>query len=476
MPRIARYPYMEKQGRIWYARLDVPRDLRHHFADEQHPDGRRVLSKTTGEMQVAKAHEIAKPIIDGWKAQFVALRRDGKTPTQVRVERLAAKYAKARKLDPTEAEYIHLIEVFDFAARELVGVSARDWYARLAVSHLDPVEALRALPGGDDALEQVEAITGRRTPFLAKIADYRAAVAGALDGKTAYEYEQDTRHFAAMFPGLTSEGLSRQHVQDFIKKRMVDQGKARGTVEKQVSGVRSYWTYLCQQDEALRERQPFADLIWPMPKTQRRKPTDPDFHIDDDDGLRFDPTLVPRLWNEAHRRQQVDLRDIIVIAAFTGGRREAIASLHRKTVFLDAPIPYLIFHDDKTDSGRRRLSIHPASIPILRYRYENALDDGYLFRGGHNKIGDKRSPRLARPFRELLNDLGEPAGFGFHSFRRTFIDLLANADISELHAARLVGHRIKTLTYGLYASNRLPLDHAHRIMVGCINYPEVPVF
>ena len=115
-------------------------------------------------------------------------------------------------------------------------------------------------------------------------------------------------------------------------------------------------------------------------------------------------------------------------------------------------------------------------MPILQDRYENAAEDGYLFRGGKNKIGDKRSPRLARPFRELLNDLHVPAGFGFHSFRRTFVDLLANADISELHAAKLVGHSIRTLTYGLYASNRLPLDHAYRIMVGCINYPSVPLF
>ena len=339
MPRIARYPHMEKQGRVWHARLDVPRDLSHHFADEQHPNGRRILSKSTGETAVAPAYDIAKPIIEGWKAQFVALRREGKTATQMRAEQLAKKYATARKLDQTEAEYIRLVEVFDFAARELVGVSARGWHERLATSHLDPAEALRSMPGGDDALEQVEIITGRRTPFLTKIDEYRAAVANALDGKTAYEYEQDTRHFAAMFPGLTVEGFARQHVQDFINRRMIDQGKARATVGKQVSGLRSYWNYLVSLDELLRERQPFADLIWPTPKSARRKPTDPDFHIDDDDGPRFDPALVPCLWNEAHRREQLDLRDIMIIAAYTGGRREAIASLHRKTVFLRQPDP-----------------------------------------------------------------------------------------------------------------------------------------
>jgi integrase len=477
VPRIARYPHMEKQGRIWYARLDVPRDLRHHFADDRHPGGRRILSKSTGVTSAAKAHEVAKPVIDGWKARFIELRNGGKTATQVKAELLAKKYSTAKRLDPTEAEYIRLVEVFDFAARELIGVSARAWHERLAAFDLDPAKAMRSMPTGADALEQVEAITGNRTPFLTKIDDYRAAVANALDGKTAYEYEQDTRHIADMFPGLTIEAFSRQHVQDFISERMVAQHKAKRTVYKQVCGVRSYWSYLCSQDEALRDRRPFADLIWPTAKTTRRKPTDPEFHIgEDDDGPRFDPVLVPRLWEDAHHREQEDLRDVIVIAAFTGGRREAITSLHRKTVFLDAPIPHLVFHDDKTEAGRRRLPIHPAMLPILQNRYKNPVEDGYLFRGGKNKIGDKRSPRLARPFRELLNELNVPAGFGFHSFRRTFVDLLANANINELHAAKLVGHNIRTLTYGLYASNRLPLDHAYRIMVGCINYPSVPLF
>jgi integrase len=477
MPRSARYPLMEKQGRVWYARLDVPRDLRHHFADDQHPAGRRVLAKSTGERDATKAHAVAQPILNGWKARFAELRSGGKTATQVKAEQLARKYAKAKKLDPDEAEYIKLVEVFDFAARDLIGATARGWHDRLAAFDLDPTPALRSMPGATVAEEQVEEITGNRTPFLAKITDYETAAAKGLDGKTAYEYGLDARHFADMFPSLTIEGFARQHVQDFISERMKVQGKARATVNKQVSAVRSYWNHLCSIDEALRERRPFADLIWPNPKPKRVKPSDPDFRIEDDhDGPRFEPAFVPRLWNEAHRVRQLDLRDVIVIAAHTGGRREAIMSLHRKTVFLDAAIPYLVFHDDKTEAGRRRIPIHPAIVPILRARYQNPAEDGYLFRGGKNKIGDKRSPRLARPFRKILNDLEIAPGYGFHSFRRTFVDLLATANISELHAAKLVGHAIKTLTYGLYASNRLPLDIARRIMVDYVNYPEVPSF
>ena len=165
MPRTVRYPHMEKQGRVWYARLDVPRDLRHHFADDQHPAGRRVLSKTTGERDPAKAYEIAKPIFDGWRGQFAALRRGGKTAAQVKAEQLAQKYARAKKLDQDEAGYLRLIDIFDFAARELIGLSARAWHERLVAAELDSVAALTALPGGEAAIRQVEAITSIRTPF-----------------------------------------------------------------------------------------------------------------------------------------------------------------------------------------------------------------------------------------------------------------------------------------------------------------------
>ena len=477
MSRTARYPHMEKQGPVWHARLDVPRDLRHHFVDGQHPNGRRILSRSTGQTEASKAYDIAKPIIDSWKARFAELRRGGKTATQVKAEHLAKKYATAKTLDPTEAEYVRLVEIFDFAAQDLAGISPRDWHERLAAFGLDPARALRSVEHGERAVEQVEVITGNRTPFLAKIADFKTAMARELDAKTAYGYGQDTGHFAAMFPDLTIEDFSQQHVEGFIRARMVGQGKARSTVAKQISGVRSYWNHLCALDQNLRERRAFDHLQWPKTKTERLRPSDPNFRIeDDDDGPRFEPAFVPRLWEEAHGRKQFDLRDVIVIAAFTGGRREAIASLHRKTVFLDEPIPYLVFHEDKTDAGNRRLPIHSAIVPVLRYRHENPAEDGYLFRGGKNKIGDKRSPRLARPFREILNDLQVPAGFGFHSFRRTFVDLLATANISELHAAKLVGHAIKTLTYGLYASNRLPLDRAQKIMTDCVNYPSVPDF
>jgi hypothetical protein len=67
----------------------------------------------------------------------------------------------------------------------------------------------------------------------------RATRYDGLDSTTVYEYSLETHHFAVMFPGLTVERFSRQHVQDLINKRMVDEGRARAIVAKEVSGIRS---------------------------------------------------------------------------------------------------------------------------------------------------------------------------------------------------------------------------------------------
>jgi hypothetical protein len=66
------------------------------------------------------------------------LRNEGEAAMQVPAGHSAKKYARACKLDPTEAEYIRLVEVFDFAARGLAGISARVWHDRLATFHLAP--------------------------------------------------------------------------------------------------------------------------------------------------------------------------------------------------------------------------------------------------------------------------------------------------------------------------------------------------
>ncbi len=47
-------------------------------------------------------------------------------------------------------------------------------------------------------------------------------------------------------------------------------------------------------------------------------------------------------------------------------------------------------------------------------------------------------------------DIDKPL-LGFHYWRTTVLTKLENAGVPELDAARLTGHKIKTMSYGVYS-------------------------
>ncbi len=60
-------------------------------------------------------------------------------------------------------------------------------------------------------------------------------------------------------------------------------------------------------------------------------------------------------------------------------------------------------------------------------------------------------------------------GLSFHSFRASVATALQRANVPETHAAQLLGHKIRTMSYGLY-SGGLDLGGLQRV-VEAIKYP-----
>jgi integrase len=78
--------------------------------------------------------------------------------------------------------------------------------------------------------------------------------------------------------------------------------------------------------------------------------------------------------------------------------------------------------------------------------------DEYLLSGlTFNMYGD-RSNAISKRFGRLKKSLGYDERFVFHSIRKTFTSRLEAAGVPELLAARLLGHEVKTISYGLYSS------------------------
>ena len=62
---------------------------------------------------------------------------------------------------------------------------------------------------------------------------------------------------------------------------------------------------------------------------------------------------------------------------------------------------------------------------------------------------DDRSNAVGKRFGRFISKLGFDENYGFHSSRSTSAHLIEAAGVAENFAARIIGHKVTTLTYGL---------------------------
>jgi integrase len=104
----------------------------------------------------------------------------------------------------------------------------------------------------------------------------------------------------------------------------------------------------------------------------------------------------------------------------------------------------------KNKSAKRLCPIHADLLPVLK-RMVDAVGTGPLFPGVTRIALTHAFLRL----KSLVKTADDKQAFGelydFHSVRRTVIDMFRNAGAREEIVAAFVGHKVKTITYGLYA-------------------------
>jgi hypothetical protein len=54
--------------------------------------------------------------------------------------------------------------------------------------------------------------------------------------------------------------------------------------------------------------------------------------------------------------------------------------------------------------------------------------------------------------------LGFDANYGFHSFRSTLTNLFERAGVAENYVARIIGHKVESMSYGLYSEDISRID------------------
>lgn len=180
------------------------------------------------------------------------------------------------------------------------------------------------------------------------------------------------------------------------------------------------------------------------------------------------------LFNPPSKR--ADLREVMIVAMFTGMRLDEIASLTwgkvRTEGVGDAAISYFEVTDAKTPAGWRQVPVHPSLAWLLSRRSGSAdrLWPNFNLEGVGKKAGADAS--------KLFSDFKIARGFAtrkktFHSFRKNVTRIMERAGVPENEWAQVFGHE-RGFTYGTYNPDGITLGRKADI-IALIEYPGVSV-
>jgi integrase len=452
---MGRYPHLVLHRRRWMVRLIVPADVRSII-------GQSVFKIGTGETDEHRAVTKAGSIIAELKQRIRLARLTLKKPIETQADELAAVYQMQRTTDPTAAQTFALSDVIAFVLQQQ-GHSWAEYGRQVRDAGYDAYGGLRSLSRGDAATAALDRITGRATPFLNYLDEWKPHA--ALKPRPLDQAISTLKEFAAAVK-QPIERLEARHVQAWIDTLINPEGEvglSAATVGRKLSELRNYWRYLQSRQIVPEDRLPFAGRRVRDPVTRRK--------TKDERRQRFRPEAVARLWEAAEQRGDLELAKTIKIAAYSGARIEGVAQLQTTDIRTDPDTKIRFMRMvDKTAAGDRFVPVHPQLSKLIDEAIKNSDRGRYLVRSdAQNKYGERSQP-IGKRFGRLKTSLGFDGRFVFHSIRKTVAALFQDAGCKEEVAADIIGHNKPTMTYGLYGGETR-MDLRARWLAKAIRYP-----
>ncbi len=416
--------YLKPVHNTWFVEKYIPQDVRHHFIhDESSPvrlrgTQRRKFYKTTGTGDLALAEIRKKPILAKWELQIkIARQRDG-----------------GEIVDPEE-EQKQLRVLFN-------SMGGNEAAATTVGELIFPKPELLEDPDRVDIYGQV---TGRMTPTAKYVEEWveQHQYVGSV-GRASARFLKEK--FCKRFPYFESieRGQLKIWIDDQLQGRNEFATKLnRRTVSKHVGWVDKLWSY-CEDKYTNAPNLSVPKSIMPVPrmtKAAQSASTNATY-------TPFAPLECHNLLNAAIDGDDLTLADTIRVGMYTGMRLGEICKMTLDRVGSDR----FIVSDAKTDSGNREIPIHKEIQQVVE-RLKQTSNDGYLISGlSSNNADGNRAKGMSHKFSRLKSGLGfTKKRHAFHSFRASLANRFENAGVPENFAARIIGHAVVTMTYGIYS-------------------------
>lgn len=182
----------------------------------------------------------------------------------------------------------------------------------------------------------------------------------------------------------------------------------------------------------------------------------------------WEPEELKRLFEPGPKR--ADLREIMLVAMFSGMRLDEIASLTWEQIKTTEAVPVFQVTDAKTVAGLRPVPIHPRLAWLIERGQggkSGRVWPGFNGEGPGKKVGADAGKEFSR-FKLAL-------GFAdrckvFHSFRKNVVGQLERKSVPQSEVAQLVGHE-KGFTYGVYGGGVTPARLAE--IIALLDYPDI---
>jgi integrase len=443
-----------RRGNTWHCKVSIPRPLRQHFLGKA-GNLREAIWEAMGPDLTTAKPKCAERVAH-WEGVFARLRAgetlDGIKATDERERVLAEAVAHQdwRKL-------IDTVPPDELMATIGTYREAQESYMRRIhelEEHLDRLGIAPAPAIASAVPMPVEPSTSETVSQAA------AALYGALerDGRrqtTVDGHRLRVRAFIEACGDIPLPAITRRVASDFLDRI----GKSRSNRTRN-----AYSATMALVIETARKRgryqgeNPFDG--------QKAKATGESYQPFEADELRTLFAALTREVSPAKHSPETALPWVALIAAYTGMRLEEIAQLSaadvREVQANGASVWCIDIHNGgnnalKNKSSARLVPVHSELVRAGLLDYVQALPQGgmMLFPGLIRRAskGGKIGARLGELFRKKLEALGlKRDGLCFHSFRHTVAGKLEQASVSQTDAARVLGHAIAGMSYGVYSS------------------------
>ena len=432
----------------WYLRLPVPRSIRKHWPASK----TGMIIRPLGTDSLVEARRLRDRLTVAYRDVFDQIAA-GERPTAEQIE--AATKPAPKLLDS-------MIGVYrggeDMSSDTLVRVLAE-------LKELNP--GLRLSSKDAPAVEVGETISTAAESWLKEL-ERTGVRATTLDG-----HRLRVRAFIEACGDVTLGSVTRASAAYWLAK--VAHSRSNRTTNAYAVTLKALYASAKQRGRFQGEN-PFDG--------QRRKVVGESYAAFTNAEIKTLLAAFPREIKPKRHTPETALGWVALIGAYTGMRLEEICQLTVSDVQTRGSnggtvVVFDIHNGDKqhhlkNESSARAIPVHSELVRAGLLKYIKALPkDGPLFPGlkRRESKGGKIGARVGELFRKQLIALGiKQDGKCFHSFRHTVAQRLEAAEQSQTDAARVLGHAIAGMSFGVYSTG--PGLKRLAAVVEAINYSD----